>query len=174
MCMSPTRSKGAKSSRGGVEFLSLWLRGIFSVCAFALPMGSLGVGRIFQVVQKPKFDLPFSDLAFISSLPQEYLPQALRGNEELPPPHTPLWSLLSEIELPGPPSPLNLFWYSRGKLMNTRRYSTLLQSRSRWPFWLKVYEKTSLSSIPHLEVRTLFLFFDCNGLAFSGFDKSWK
>ena len=44
-----------------------------------LPMGSLGVGRIFQVVQKPKLGLPFSDLAFVSSLPEEYLPQAFRG-----------------------------------------------------------------------------------------------
>nr|pir hypothetical protein C44E12.3 - Caenorhabditis elegans [Caenorhabditis elegans] len=43
-------------------------------------MGSLGVGRIFQVVQKPQLRLPFSDLAFVSSLPEHYLPQSLKEN----------------------------------------------------------------------------------------------
>ncbi|KIH67882.1 hypothetical protein ANCDUO_01787 [Ancylostoma duodenale] len=42
-------------------------------------MGSLGVGRIFQVVQKPTLRLPFSDLAFVSTLPEDYLPDLVRG-----------------------------------------------------------------------------------------------
>ncbi|RCN45125.1 hypothetical protein ANCCAN_08879 [Ancylostoma caninum] len=43
-------------------------------------MGSLGVGRIFQVVQKPTLRLPFSDLAFVSTLPEDYLPDLVREN----------------------------------------------------------------------------------------------
>ncbi|CAD6189168.1 unnamed protein product [Caenorhabditis auriculariae] len=43
-------------------------------------MGSLGVGRIFQVVQKPQLRLPLSDLAFVSSLPEHYLPPLFREN----------------------------------------------------------------------------------------------
>ncbi|CAB3399218.1 unnamed protein product [Caenorhabditis bovis] len=43
-------------------------------------MGSLGVGRIFQVVQKPQLRLPLSDLAFVSSLPEQYLPPSFQEN----------------------------------------------------------------------------------------------
>ncbi|KAK5978849.1 hypothetical protein GCK32_018478, partial [Trichostrongylus colubriformis] len=43
-------------------------------------MGSLGVGHIFQVVQKPTLRLPFSDLAFVSTLPDRYLPELMREN----------------------------------------------------------------------------------------------
>ncbi|KAK6034381.1 hypothetical protein COOONC_28114 [Cooperia oncophora] len=43
-------------------------------------MGSLGVGHIFQVVQNPTLRLPFSDLAFLSCLPERYLPELVREN----------------------------------------------------------------------------------------------
>ncbi|VDO24043.1 unnamed protein product [Haemonchus placei] len=43
-------------------------------------MGSLGVGHIFQNVLKPTLRLPLSDLAFVSTLPEHYLPDLVREN----------------------------------------------------------------------------------------------
>ncbi|KAK6033723.1 hypothetical protein OSTOST_00024, partial [Ostertagia ostertagi] len=43
----------------------------------------VGVGRIFQVVQKPTLRLPFSDLAFVSTLPEHYLPDLVRGKSKV-------------------------------------------------------------------------------------------